>query len=181
MENPRVLPFRADAHHMLLINDIKKHLIAKLPYLPRSVGRQKEWRPRSFHARRTAARDTTRRRQTSRRTATPRETSDKAQRCRCGQVPVVVSLAPSSDAAWVPYSLLPENKPNKKPIPQSSGSHAVLLSLSTHSHERGQEKREFLLPCRVLVALGSRQSLPGGSQSYTQTCGGGGSHELNFP
>ena len=71
----------------------------------------------------------------------PREKLGKVQRCRCGQVPAVASLASSRDVEWVPDSLSPENKPNMKPIPRSSGSHAVSLSISAHSHGRGQGKR----------------------------------------
>ena len=102
-------------------------------------------------------------RRTSQRTATPQETSDKVQRCRCGQVPAVASLVSSSDVEWVTEITSPENKPNMQPIPQSSESHVVSLPLSTHAYGRGQGKRESgkrPLPCRVSVTLRSRQPLP---------------------
>ena len=110
------------------------------PYLPRSVSRQKKWRPRSFCARCTAAVDATRCRRTSRRTATPREKLGKVQRCRCGQVPAAASLPSSRDVKEVLDTLSAENKPNMNLVPLSSGAHAVSLSLSAHSHGRGQGK-----------------------------------------
>ena len=67
------------------------------PCLPRSVSRQKEWRPRSFRVRRTAAVDTKRCRRTSQRKATLQEKLGKAQRCRCGQVPAAPSRASLRD------------------------------------------------------------------------------------
>ena len=72
-----------------------------LPYLPRSVSRQKQTRPRSFRACRTAAIDARRCRRTSQRTAIPRVKLGKVQRCRCGQVPAAALLASSRDVEGV--------------------------------------------------------------------------------
>ena len=113
-----------------------------VPLSARETRRTPEkWRPRSFRARRTAAVDAKRYQRTSRRIATPREKLDKVQRCRCGQAPAAASLASSRDVEeWAPNSLSSENKPNIKPIPRKSRSHAVSLSLSVQLHGRGQEK-----------------------------------------
>ena len=86
--------------------------------------------------------DARRCRRTSQRTATPREKLGKVQQCRYRHVPAAALPASSRDVEWVVDPLSPENKPNIKPIPLSSGSHAVSLSLSVHSHRRGQGKRE---------------------------------------
>ena len=72
-----------------------------LPHLPRSVSRQKQTRPRSFRACRTAAVDARRCRRTSQRTAIPRAKLGKVQRCRCGQVPAAALLGSSRDVEGV--------------------------------------------------------------------------------